>query len=79
MSAWRAQKAEKSRRRFASFRNICSKADNSLMKLQGDIWDSMVQYGEQREKQGFIAGLYDGNVVYSEQEVQEHGRFNSTS
>ena len=27
------------------FRNICSKADNSLMKLQGDIWDSMVQYG----------------------------------
>jgi len=23
------------------FRNICSKADNSLMKLQGDIWDSM--------------------------------------
>ena len=33
------------------FRNICSKADNSLMKLQGDIWDSMVQYGDSREKQ----------------------------
>ena len=39
------------------FRNICSKADNSLMKLQGDIWDSMVQYGDSREKQGFIAGF----------------------
>ena len=34
-----------------------SKADNSLMKLQGDIWDSMVQYGDSREKQGFIAGF----------------------
>ena len=28
-----------------------------LMKLQGDIWDSMVQYGDSREKQGFIAGF----------------------
>lgn len=27
------------------------------MKLQGDIWDSMVQYGDSREKQGFIAGF----------------------
>lgn len=25
------------------FRNICSKADNSLMKLQGDIWDRFLQ------------------------------------
>ena len=52
-----AGKRRRSRRRFRQFRNICSKADNSLMKLQGDIWDSMVQYGDSREKQGFIAGF----------------------
>lgn len=57
MSAWRAQKAERSRRRFASLEIYAAKQNNSLMKLQGDIWDSMVQYGDSREKQGFIAGF----------------------
>ena len=56
MSAWRAQKAERSRRRFASLEIYAAKQITAL-KLQGDIWDSMVQYGDSREKQGFIAGF----------------------
>lgn len=55
----RMEKAESGEEQEAirQFRNICSKADNSFMKLQGDIWDSMVKYGDSREKQGFIAGF----------------------
>lgn len=60
------------------FRNICSKADNSLMKLQGDIWDSMVQYGDSREKQGFIVGFMMACDLFRTGGAG-HGRFNSAS